>query len=241
MSCDATAAGAGFGYGEIASLTTMYLTGNPLRIPMPVGLRWRAAATAGDRVRYTADLTVDLDTVVGTYLEETARPAVGLGGHLDLVDTVWMRLLARDVAISWPAPPGTSVSDATASGDGDPEVSTDTRGVTVRLASFDVSARTPGSPRHVIVSWTADTAGLPAGPLDLGPPTMTLDLEARLGVVAFGADVFGGTRLPMGCHAVGTVPVARTALSAAPPATTTSTTPPPPPARAVAATATFTG
>jgi hypothetical protein len=190
LACRATDAAQRSGYGELADVTALFLEGNPMALPVPATLDWSPATDERGRTTRRARLHLDLQAVADRYLAETARPAIGLGGHPDLVDTVWMRLAADRVAIAF-ADGGTVVDGAAAT--------------TLAIARTPgADTRHPAAPVDVDLRWVADLAGLGDGTVArLGPPTIAMDLRVELGVVFSGQDVSGTVTLPVTCAARG--------------------------------------
>jgi endo-1,4-beta-xylanase len=126
LACAATAGPTTAGYGELADITALFLAGNPMSLPVPATLTWTPTTDAQGRAAHRARLTVDLQSVADRYLAETARPAVGLGGHPDLVPTVWLRLAGTHAIVAFD-PPGT-VTDGSATAAIPTDLGADTRG-----------------------------------------------------------------------------------------------------------------
>ncbi|MFN8016720.1 MAG: endo-1,4-beta-xylanase [Acidimicrobiales bacterium] len=212
LACQATAAPTRAGYGELSSVTAQYLAGNPMRLPVPAHLRWSPATDGHGTATYAAHLDLDLQAVADRYLIETARPAIGLGGHQDLLPTTWMRITADAPTVSF-APEASAAS-------GHPTMALD--------APLRADTRHRVAPTGLDLRWTSDLAPIGDGGIALvDPPTITFDLRVELGVVYAGADVSGTATVPMTCAADGTwlelatsVQVDAATATAGPPAAT---------------------
>ena len=188
LSCTATAPAVRGGYGELSSVTAQYVEGNPLQLPVPARLRWSTATDDQGIATYRAHLALDLQAVADRYLLETARPAIGLGGHQDLLPSTWMRLTASDVTIRF-APDGSATS-------GSPSA---------HLAQLRADTRRRVAATGVDLRWTGDLSPIADGGIALvDPPSIDLELRVELGVVVAGNDVSGTATVPMACAATGT-------------------------------------
>lgn len=202
------------GYGELSAVTHIFVSGNPIRIPLPATLSWSTAASSDGTITYDATIELDLAEVARLYREETARPAVGLGGHLELVDTVWLWLGAQNLTLSFPAPAGTTLIGGSASStSGSATVNGDTGSFTIGLGNLIGESRNAEPPVSVHASWAVRAGTSTAHSMvQLGPPSLSFDLEARLGVVFQGIEVYGGTTGATSCAAVQEVPVPETSI-----------------------------
>ena len=229
LACRATGTIRRAGYGELADVTALYLGGNALDLPVAARLVWSRATDGSGRAIHRAHLVFDLQAVADRYLEETARPAIGLGGHPDLVSTVWMRLTGSNVDVSF-EPPG-----AAASGSANAVLATDLRADT----------RRPVDPAAVDLRWTSDLSSLGDGATAVvDPPTITMDVRVELGVVFHGSDVSGTASLPMTCGVRGEWRELATQVALDGSTTTSASavaSPAPSPADAVPGNATYTG
>lgn len=189
LACRATGPSKTSGYGELAAITSLYLQGNPMSVPVPATLSWSPETDASGHADHRAHLTLDLQAVAERYLLETAQPAVGLGGHPDLLPTVWMRLTGSGATAQF-----------------EPEASASTGSPTGRVTGdLRADTRQPVSPTALEVRWSSDLSSIGDGGIAIvNPPTITMDLTVELGVVVGGSDVSGTVRLPVTCAARGT-------------------------------------
>lgn len=231
MSCAPTTDPVPLGLPELAAPTDLFLSGTPLRMPVEAELRWTPTASAGDAITYQATLSFDLGEAARIVREETARPAIGLGGYPDLVDTVWLELLNRPAVLGFDHPTGTSPKGepVLTTGAGAPTAASDGDGVTVTIPTLDVDTRSPAGPLAIDLTWSVSA---PPSATDivvrLPAPTLQLELEAHLGVVFEGLEVYGGITAPVRCTAEGTVPILETVVRGRQTGTgPTSTTPTP--------------
>lgn len=189
LACRPTGEGTTGGYGELADITRLFLEGNPLEVPVPAELAWSPETDAAGTARHHARLTLDLQAVADRYLLETAQPAIGLGGHHDLLPTTWLRLTATALTAQFEPSGAESSGSATATAEG----------------AVRADTRAPVPPSSLEVTWRTDLAALgPGATAIVNPPTLTMALTVELGVVVAGTDVSGTVTLPMTCSAHGT-------------------------------------
>lgn len=228
------------GLAVISNVESIFVGGNPIRIPVPARLTWTAATGPSTPIDRTVALDVDLATVAARYREETARPAVSLGGYQALKDTVWLRLAADHLAFHWGPLPGAGSTGApviSSTGPASSGTASAVSGMDVRLGRVVADTRDPVTGFTVSSSWTerpATGGWTPGATLVAAAPTLAFDLTADLGVVANGISAFGRVGTHVACAAVGAVTVAATVVAAPAP---TSTLPVTTPVAAVAVTA----
>ena len=237
LACRPTAAFTQVGYGELAHVADLFLSGNAVRLPVPVHLRWSTAVPGDGPIAYDASASIDLSTMVERYRIETARPAVGLGGHLDLIDIVWLCFAATGVGLAFDAPAGGTVLDAAPIAG--TTVATGPGAVTFSVPSAVGDTRAPSPPTVLGGSWRVQPAAS-ASPSTavLGPPQLAFDVDIQLGVVFQGLSVSGGVQGHLACTAEAVVPSAATAVDAA---TATATAPVPAAGSSPMVTPAFTG
>ncbi|MFN8039045.1 MAG: endo-1,4-beta-xylanase [Acidimicrobiales bacterium] len=215
LACRPTAAFTEVGYGELAHVADLFLSGNAVRLPVPVHLRWSTAVPGDGAIAYDASASIDVSTMVQRYRIETARPAIGLGGHLDLIDTVWLRFAASDVGLAFDAPAGGAVVDATPLA-GSTAISSPPTAVTFSIPEAVGDTRAPGPPVAVGGSWRVQPASSSSpSTAVLGPPRLAFGVDIQLGVVFQGLSVSGGVQGHLACTAEAVVPEAATAVDAA--------------------------
>ncbi len=199
----------------LSDVTTIFASGNPVRLTMPARLTWTPDTVAGGALRYEMEATLDLGAVAWRYRTETARPAIGLGGYLDLMDSSWLTLNASDVQLQFASPDG-SAPLGVESADPDTGVALDGSGATLARPTIVGDSRVGSAPVRLAGAWS-----IASGPGDgaaatavLGAPTLRMQLDVRLGVVYQGLPVDGGAAGTFTCTAVGIVPVASSTVGA---------------------------